>query len=165
MQPSCTRKPATCTNWLSNVNSANPRDGFLCKLTEYVKKGSQAGDAFIEAAKLFQRADGAKFDGSRAYENAAKCYKRHDPAGAVAALKEAIVLDEEGGNFRQAARHYQEVAELYEGELDNLKAAYDAYDHAAQLFSADDSPAQVSRKLLSLCKTYTLHVAWQTNAS
>lgn len=123
--------------------------------------GSQAGDAFTEAAKLFQRANGAKFDGSRAYENAAKCYKKHNPLGmkeesvqvwkksdadqvvlgAVAALKEAIALDQEGGSFRQAARHYQEVAELYENELDDPKNAYEAYGHAAELFSADDSPA------------------------
>jgi hypothetical protein len=61
--------------------------------------------------------------------------------GAVKALKEAIALDQDGGNFRAAARHYQEVAELYEGELDNAKGAYEAYSQASDLFLADDSPA------------------------
>lgn len=46
-----------------------------------VHVGSNAGDAFIEAAKLFQRGNSAKFEGSRAYDNAAKSYKRTDPAG------------------------------------------------------------------------------------
>lgn len=43
--------------------------------------GTQAGDAFTEAAKLYQRGSSAKFEGSRAYESAAKCYKRQDPSG------------------------------------------------------------------------------------
>ena len=45
------------------------------------KLGNNAGDAFIEAAKLFQKGNSAKFEGSRAYENASKSYKRSDPAG------------------------------------------------------------------------------------
>ncbi|KAI9310917.1 soluble NSF attachment protein [Dichotomocladium elegans] len=113
---------------------------------------TQAGDAFIEAAQLFKRGGGAKFDGSRAYENAAKCYKRQDPAAAVKALKEAIVLDQEGGSFRQAARHYQEIAELYENELNDAKAAYDAYGHAADLFNADESPAMSNKCYLKVAQ-------------
>lgn len=46
-----------------------------------MKIGNNAGDAFIEAAKLFQKGNSAKFEGSRAYENASKSYKRSDPAG------------------------------------------------------------------------------------
>lgn len=68
----------------------------------------------------------------------------------MAALREAIALDHEGGNFRQAARHFQEVAELYENELDDPKGAYDAYEKAADLFSADDSPAYSSLLLAAL---------------
>lgn len=43
--------------------------------------GTNAGDAFVEAAKLFEKGGSAKFEGSRAYDNAAKSYKRNDPAG------------------------------------------------------------------------------------
>jgi alpha-soluble NSF attachment protein len=61
---------------------------------------------------------------------------------AVSALREAVVLDQEGGNFRAAARHYQDIAELCEsGELDRPKDAYEAYSKAAELYNADDSPA------------------------
>jgi hypothetical protein len=45
------------------------------------RSGQKAGDAFIEAAKLFQRGNCAKFEGSRAYDNAAKSYKRMDAKG------------------------------------------------------------------------------------
>jgi alpha-soluble NSF attachment protein len=61
---------------------------------------------------------------------------------AVSALREAVVLDQEGGNFRAAARHYQDIAELCESaELDKPKDAFDAYLKAAELYNADDSPA------------------------
>lgn len=35
----------------------------------------------MEAAKLFEKGGSAKFEGSRAYENAAKSYKRNNPTG------------------------------------------------------------------------------------
>jgi alpha-soluble NSF attachment protein len=63
------------------------------------------------------------------------------PIAAVNALREAIVLDQEGGNFRAAAKHYQDVAELCETELQSPKEAYEAYEKASELFTADDSPA------------------------
>lgn len=66
-------------------------------------------------------------------------------SAAVRALKEAIVLDQESGGFRQAARHYQEAGELYENELNDPRGAYEAFGQAAELFSADESPAYVSR--------------------
>lgn len=47
----------------------------------YIYIGTQAGDAFTEAAKLYERGSSAKFEGSKAYESAAKCYKRQDPQG------------------------------------------------------------------------------------
>ena len=60
---------------------------------------------------------------------------------AVGALKEAIVLDQEGGNFRSAAKHYQDIAELYESDIASPQDAYEAYQKAADLYNADDSPA------------------------
>ncbi|KAI8647788.1 soluble NSF attachment protein [Parasitella parasitica] len=111
-----------------------------------------AGEAFIEAAKLFQRGNCAKFEGSRAYDNAAKSYKKSDPAAAVNALREAIVLDQEGGNFRAAARHNQDIAELCETKLERPKEAYEAYAKAAELYNADDSPALSNKCLLKVAE-------------
>ncbi|KAI9332418.1 soluble NSF attachment protein [Pilaira anomala] len=114
---------------------------------------NNAGDAFIEAAKLYEKGGSAKFEGSRAYENAAKSYKRNDPAAAVSALREAVVLDQEGGNFRSAARHYQDIGELCESaELDRPQEAYEAYEKAAELYNADDSPALSNKCLLKVAQ-------------
>ncbi|KAI9483172.1 MAG: soluble NSF attachment protein [Benjaminiella poitrasii] len=114
---------------------------------------NNAGDAFIEAAKLFQRGNSAKFEGARAYENASKSYKRSDPAAAINALREAVRLDQEGGNFRAAARHYQDIAELCEStELDQPREAYEAFGKAAELYLADDSPALANKCLLKVAQ-------------
>ncbi|KAI7863757.1 soluble NSF attachment protein [Spinellus fusiger] len=113
---------------------------------------TQAGDCFTEAAKLFQKGGSARFDGSRAYESASKCYKRQDPGAAVSALKEAVLLDQEEGSFRAAARHYQDMAELYEGDIGDMRNAYDAYGKAAELFTADDSPALANKAYLKVAQ-------------
>jgi alpha-soluble NSF attachment protein len=62
---------------------------------------------------------------------------------AVGALLEAINIDKEMANFRIAAKHHSEVAEIYENDLVDLPAALDNWDNAAQLYLADDSPAYV----------------------
>ncbi|KAI8385720.1 soluble NSF attachment protein [Blakeslea trispora] len=112
-----------------------------------------SGDAFIEAAKLFEQGKCAKFEGSRAFESAAKSYKRVDTAAAVSALREAVKLDQEGGNFRQAAKHYQEIAEICEStELDRPSEAKEAYEKAADLYNADDSPALANKCLLKVAQ-------------
>lgn len=68
--------------------------------------------------------------------------KWYSIVAAVSALREAVVLDQEGGNFRSAARHYQDIGELCESaELDRPQEAYEAYEKAAELYNADDSPA------------------------
>lgn len=89
-------------------------------------------------------------------------------SAAVRALKEAIVLDQESGGFRQAARHYQEAAELYENELNDPRGAYDAYGQAAELFSADESPAYVQYYILhsnqSNSTCVCISIEWPTSA-
>lgn len=60
---------------------------------------------------------------------------------AITALEEAVKLDQEGGNFRSAARHYQDIAELYENELNRPNDAFKTYKEAANLYLADESPA------------------------
>jgi alpha-soluble NSF attachment protein len=62
---------------------------------------------------------------------------------AVGALLEAINIDKEMANFRIAAKHHSEVAEIYENDLVDLPGALDNWDNAAQLYLADDSPAYV----------------------
>lgn len=60
---------------------------------------------------------------------------------AVDALKKAIQIDKHISNFRNAAKHHQEIAEIYESEIIDLHGAKENWEQAANLYMADDSPA------------------------
>lgn len=60
---------------------------------------------------------------------------------AIEALQCAIQVDKESANFRNAAKHHQEIAEIYESEIIDLNGAKDNWEQAANLYMADDSPA------------------------
>jgi alpha-soluble NSF attachment protein len=60
-----------------------------------------------------------------------EAYRKDDPEAAARCLDKAIVHYCSKGNFRRAATHKQNLAELYEVELgDNARAAA-AYEEAA----------------------------------
>ncbi|CAO3662152.1 unnamed protein product [Umbelopsis ramanniana] len=118
------------------------------------KRWIDAGDTFMKAADLHKKVADSRFEASRDYENASKCYKKSKPEAAVGALLEAINIDKEMANFRIAAKHHSEVAEIYENDLVDLPAALDNWDNAAQLYLADDSPAMVSK-----CTLKAAHLA------
>jgi alpha-soluble NSF attachment protein len=130
--------------------------------------GKDAGDAYSEAAKLYKRADHSTFEAAQAFEKAAKSYKKVSPKGkcsrlgrqapfrsrtpcstslryvdALMAMIAAITLDKASGSFRIAARHSEEVAQLYEGQIDDQQKAYDYYEEAAHLYHMDNSPTYV----------------------
>lgn len=43
------------------------------------RKGNDAGEAFTKAAQLFMKTSDTLYDASKAYESAAKCYKKNQP--------------------------------------------------------------------------------------
>jgi len=63
------------------------------------------------------------------------------PTAAIEALQCAIQVDKESANFRNAAKHHQEIAEIYESEIIDLNGAKENWEQAANLYMADDSPA------------------------
>ncbi|KAJ2965134.1 hypothetical protein NQZ79_g42 [Umbelopsis isabellina] len=120
----------------------------------YIKAGNNfqlvslwkdAGDAYSEAAKLYKRADHSNFEAAQAFEKAAKSYKKVSPKDALMAMIAAIALDKASGSFRIAARHSEEVAQLYEGQIDDQQKAYDYYEEAAHLYHMDNSPTLANR--------------------
>ncbi|KAG2186956.1 hypothetical protein INT44_003184 [Umbelopsis vinacea] len=120
----------------------------------YIKAGNsfqlasmwqEAGDAYVEAAKLFKRADHAVFEAARSFEKAAKSYKKVNPKDALTAMIAAVALDKANGSYRIAARHLEEVAQIYQDKLDEPQKAYDYYDEAANLYHADNSPTLANR--------------------
>jgi alpha-soluble NSF attachment protein len=58
-------------------------------------------------------------------------------------LEQAIAHYTQKGNFRRAATHKQNLAELYEVELNDTKRAMEAYDTAAGWFETDNAEACV----------------------
>lgn len=60
---------------------------------------------------------------------------------AIKALQNAIIIDKETSNFRNAAKHHQEIAEIYETDIIDLNGAKDNWEQASNLYMADDSQA------------------------
>ena len=58
-------------------------------------------------------------------------------------LENAIKIDKEGAHFRNAAKHHQEIAEIYESDLIDLQGAMYNWEQAATLHMADDQQAYV----------------------
>ena len=60
---------------------------------------------------------------------------------AIRVLEKAIEIDKQSSNFRNAAKHHQEIAEIYESEIVDLRGAKEHWEAASNLYMADDSPA------------------------
>lgn len=67
---------------------------------------------------------------------------------AISMLEYAIKIDKEGAHFRNAAKHHQEIAEIYESDLVDLQGAMHNWEQAATLHMADDQQA------------YVFYIAW-----
>lgn len=114
----------------------------------------------MKAAELYKTTPDLQYESSKSFENAAKCLKRIDAQGmkdiassllgtltntfceaAIAALEKAIAIDKASSNFRNAAKHHQDIAEIYEIDIIDLKGAKENWEQASNLYMADDSPA------------------------
>jgi Soluble NSF attachment protein, SNAP len=71
---------------------------------------------------------------------------------ALTAMIAAVALDKANGSYRIAARHLEEVAQIYHDKLDEPQKAYDYYDEASNLYHADNSPTYVKDTALVLRK-------------
>lgn len=88
-------------------------------LFKMAKNWSQAGKAFCEAANLHSKA-GSRHDAATNYVDASNCYKKTDTQEAVNCLLKAIEIYTDMGRFTMAAKHHQTIAEMYEGEANDL---------------------------------------------
>jgi alpha-soluble NSF attachment protein len=87
-------------------------------------------------------------------------YKKADPEKAMESFNAAILLMTDAGRVMQAAKLSKECAELYENEemdteeKSHTVLAIEAYEQAAELFSAEDANSQASQclaKVAELC--------------
>uniref|UniRef100_A0A7S1YCT5 Alpha-soluble NSF attachment protein n=1 Tax=Grammatophora oceanica TaxID=210454 RepID=A0A7S1YCT5_9STRA len=120
----------------------------------------EAGEAYTQAAQVYADKLSNTFEASKMYQNAGQCFHKSSPADAVNAYNQAILLMTDAGRILPAAKLSKTCAELYEKEGIDLEdkshvvLAIEAYEQAAELFEAENSPAQKSTcivKIAELC--------------
>lgn len=79
-----------------------------------------------------------------------KVYRKDSPTDAARVLSTAIQHYTSKGNFRRAATHQQNLAEVYEMEIGDQKKALEAYDTAAQWFESDNAEALANKLYLKV---------------
>jgi alpha-soluble NSF attachment protein len=79
-----------------------------------------------------------------------KVYRKDSPRDAARVLSTAITHYTSKGNFRRAASHQQNLAEVYELEINDPKAALEAYDTAAQWYESDNAEALANKLYLKV---------------
>ncbi|MCJ1253923.1 vesicular-fusion protein S17 [Lignoscripta atroalba] len=110
------------------------------------KQGKEAGLAFERAAAIQTKNLNEPDDAANTLTEAFKAYRKSDPEDAARVLQQAISHYTTKGNFRRAAGHQQNLAEVYELEVGDQKRAVEAYEVAAGWFESDNAEA-LSNKL------------------
>ncbi|KAK3698914.1 vesicular-fusion protein S17 [Vermiconidia calcicola] len=114
------------------------------------KAGKEAGQAFERAAAIQTNNLKEPDDAVNTLTEAYKSYRKDEPEDAARVLEQAIGHYTMKGNFRRAATHKQNLAELYEVELGDLKRAMEAYEMAAGWFENDNAEALANKLYLKL---------------
>ena len=103
--------------------------------------GKEAGLAFERAATIQTKHLNEPDDTANTLVDAFKAYRKTDPEDAARVLDAAITHYTSKGNFRRAATHKQNLAEVYEVELGDKKRAIESYETAAGWFESDNAEA------------------------
>ena len=112
------------------------------------KAGKEAGQCFERAAAIQSNQLKEPDDAANTLTEAYKSYRKDEPREAARVLESAINHYTLKGNFRRAATHKQNLAELYEIELNDETKAMEAYELAASWFENDNAEASVTMSVL-----------------
>ncbi|CAK9196712.1 unnamed protein product [Sphagnum jensenii] len=99
------------------------------------KSWNRAANVYIKLANCQLKLD-SKHEAASAYVDAANCYKKSQPQEAVRMLNLAINMFEDIGRLSMAAKHYKDIADIYEKE-ENAERAMEYYEKAAELYSGE----------------------------
>lgn len=110
----------------------------------------EAGQAFERAADIMSTKLSEPDDMANTLTEAFKVYRKDSPADAARVLTTAIAHYTSKGNFRRAATHQQNLAEVYENEIGDQKKALEAYDTAAGWFESDNAEALANKLYLKV---------------
>ncbi|KAL1455245.1 hypothetical protein WDU94_009354 [Cyamophila willieti] len=122
------------------------RAGNLFKMA---KKWSSAGQAFVEAANLHLKS-GTKHEAASNLLDAANCFKKTDNIEAIECYSKAIVIYTDMGRFTMAAKHHQNIAEIYETDCVDQEKAVEHYEQAATYFKGEESNSSANKCLLKV---------------
>ena len=103
--------------------------------------GKEAGVALERAAAIQEKHLNEPDDAANTLVEAFKSYRKSDPEDAARVLDQAINHYTIKGNFRRAATYKQNLAELYEVELNDPRKSMDAYETAAGWYESDNAEA------------------------
>ena len=112
------------------------------------KANKEAGQCFEKAASIQADKLSEPDDAANTLTDAFKSYRKDEPEDAARCLEKAISHYTMKGNFRRAAGHKQNLAELYELELVDQKRAVEAYETAAGWYENDNAEAYVDSEHL-----------------
>ncbi|KAK9332815.1 soluble NSF attachment protein [Lipomyces starkeyi] len=112
---------------------------------------NSAGKAFEKAAQMQLKSE-AKDEAANTYIEAYKSYRKNDPEESARVLIQAITLFTQRGQFRRAATYTQDLATLYETELNDLDRAMDAYDEAGEWLSNDGAESLANKAWLKVAE-------------
>ncbi|KUJ13274.1 TPR-like protein [Mollisia scopiformis] len=113
-------------------------------------QNKEAGQAFEKAAQIQTQKLNEPDDAANTLTEAFKVYKKTDPIDAARCLDVAINHYTSKGNFRRAATHKQNLAEIYEIELGDQKKAIESYELAASWFENDNAEALANKLWLKV---------------
>ncbi|KAI4241808.1 MAG: hypothetical protein L6R40_004354 [Gallowayella cf. fulva] len=114
------------------------------------KQGTEAGQAFEHAASIQTSKLSEPDDAANSLTEAYKSYRKSSPQDAARVLSQAITHYTSKGNFRRAATNQQNLAETYEIEIGDEKAALEAYEVAAGWFEGDNAEALANKLFLKV---------------
>ncbi|KAI7359381.1 hypothetical protein KC320_g416 [Hortaea werneckii] len=114
------------------------------------KSSKEAGQCFEKAASLQTNQLKEPDDAANTLTEAFKSYRKDEPEDAARCLEQAIQHYTLKGNFRRAATHKQNLAELYEVEMGDGKRAAEAYETAAGWYENDNAKALANKLFLKL---------------
>ncbi|KAF2865323.1 alpha-soluble NSF attachment protein [Massariosphaeria phaeospora] len=120
------------------------------------KLGKEAGQAFERAASVQRQQLNEPDDEANTLTEAYKAYRKDDPEAAARCLDKAIAHYCAKGNFRRAATHKQNLAELYEVELGDNSRAAAAYEEAAGWYESDNAEALANKLWLKTADLFAL---------
>lgn len=107
------------------------------------KANKEAGQCFEKAASIQADKLNEPDDAANTLTDAFKSYRKDEPEDAARCLEKAITHYTLKGNFRRAAGHKQNLAELYELEIGDQKRAMESYETAAGWYENDNAEAYV----------------------